>query len=80
MMNYSGQVNLREGTMSRAGLFKSLRIALAVSGLAIVGVGCTAECVDLYDCRGKVTEKAPNWTCVDAKCVEGTPYPSDGGK
>jgi len=62
------------------------RTALKVAAAALIAVpvfllvpACGPECVDKYDCASKVTKDKPNWTCVDNKCVEGSPSGTGGG-
>jgi hypothetical protein len=55
-------------------IIKIALAALFMIPLVALIPGCGPECIDKYDCasRGKAGE---NYTCVDSKCVLGSPFP-----
>ncbi len=61
---------------------RAARYLLLAAPIALVATSCQPECVDLYDCRGKNTKDGGTtitYTCVDNKCVQGSPVNPDAG-
>jgi hypothetical protein len=58
---------------------KAALLALLATPVIVFSTGCNPECVDKFDCYSKVTAAQQNWTCVDSKCVVGSPDPDVTG-
>lgn len=57
---------------------KAALLVLLATPVIVLSTGCNPECVDKYDCVTKVTATSKLWTCVDSKCVVGSPDPTAG--